>query len=131
MTFWIIYIFIIRLISSYTDITCTIPTLNEISKDFTNLENLINEEFPKIFPHIPRNPDFSIWRLFVKIWIHEVLNKHIKELQSFSFEYFQKTRADHFFDALNIENETNNDDIKKLLEYSLYPLLSFSYYVFF
>ena len=71
-------------------------SVQQVSSELKPLEKFVNSNFNKIFPGVPRNPDFTFWRLMVKIWIYEITNPTQSELLTYSMEIVDSMRKNNF-----------------------------------
>jgi hypothetical protein len=76
-------------------------SVQQVSSELKPLEKFVNSNFNKIFPGVPRNPDFTFWRLMVKIWIYEITNPTQSELLSYSMEIVTLIRKNNFDNIYN------------------------------
>lgn len=87
-------------------------SVQQVSRELKPLEKFVNSNFNKIFPGVPRNPDFTFWRLMVKIWIYEITNQTQSELLSYTMEIVTLIRKNNFD---NIYNEKYKPKSKEKL----------------
>jgi hypothetical protein len=67
-------------------------SLSQITEEFAWLEKIVNDLFSKIFPTHPVYPQWSVWRLMVKIWVREVVDVNFKGLRITSMKWLTHLR---------------------------------------